>query len=73
MINPTIWQVMGQETNLLPQALWDNLPVSEFDIRYKLKDLSTYLKGEQILLVKMIQIFRRTGFVTIENGVMRSK
>ena len=29
----------------------------EFDIRYKLKDLSAYLKIEQILLVKMIQIF----------------
>lgn len=43
----------------------------EFDIRYKLKDLSTYLKIEQILLVKMIQIFEELGFVTIENGVMR--
>ena len=43
----------------------------EFDIRYKLKDLSTYLKIEQILLVKMIQIFEELGFVIIENGVMR--
>ena len=43
----------------------------EFDIRYKLKDLSAYLKIEQILLVKMIQIFEELGFVTIENGVMR--
>ena len=43
----------------------------EFDIRYKLKDLSTYLKIEQILLVKMIQIFEELGFVTIENGVMK--
>ena len=43
----------------------------EFDIRYKLKDLSTYLKIEQILLVKMIQIFEELGFVTIENGMMR--
>ena len=43
----------------------------EFDIRYKLKDLSTYLKIEQILLVKMIRIFEELSFVTIENGVMR--
>ena len=43
----------------------------EFDIRYKLKALSAYLKIEQILLVKMIQIFEELGFVTIENGVMR--
>lgn len=43
----------------------------EFDIRYKLKDLSAYLKIEQILLVKMIQIFEELGFVIIENGVMR--
>lgn len=43
----------------------------EFDIRYKLKDLSAYLKIEQILLVKMIQIFEELSFVTIENGVMR--
>lgn len=43
----------------------------EFDIRYKLKDLSAYLKIEQILLVKIIQIFEELGFVTIENGVMR--
>ena len=43
----------------------------EFDIRYKLKDLSAYLKIEQILLVKMIQIFEELGFVTIENGVMK--
>lgn len=43
----------------------------EFDIRFKLKDLSAYLKIEQILLVKMIQIFEELGFVAIENGVMR--
>ena len=43
----------------------------EFDIRFKLKDLSAYLKIEQILLVKMIQIFEELGFVTIENGVMK--
>ena len=43
----------------------------EFDIRYKLKDLSAYLKIEQILLVKMIQIFEELGFVTIDNGVMK--
>ncbi|MCB6567441.1 single-stranded-DNA-specific exonuclease C-terminal domain-containing protein, partial [Desulfovibrio desulfuricans] len=29
----------------------------EFDVRYKLKDLSAYLKIDPILLVKMIQIF----------------
>lgn len=45
----------------------------EFDIRYKLKDLSAYLKIEPILLIKMIQIFEELGFVTIENGVMRVK
>ena len=43
----------------------------EFDVRYKLKDLATYLKIEQILLVKMIQIFQELGFVTIENGIMK--
>ena len=43
----------------------------EFDIRYKLKDLAAYLKIEQILLVKMIQVFEELGFVTIENGVMK--
>ena len=43
----------------------------EFDIRFKLKDLSAYLKIEQILLVKMIQIFEELGFVIIENGVMK--
>lgn len=43
----------------------------EFDIRYKLKDLSAYLKIEQILLVKMIQIFEELGFVSVENGVMK--
>ena len=43
----------------------------EFDIRYKLKDLSAYLKIEQILLVKMIQIFEELGFVTISDGVMK--
>ena len=43
----------------------------EFDIRFKLKDLSAYLKIEQILLVKMIQIFEELGFVSIENGVMK--
>ena len=43
----------------------------EFDVRYKLKDLAAYLKIQQILLVKMIQIFQELGFVTIENGVMK--
>ena len=43
----------------------------EFDVRYKLKDLAAYLKIQQILLVKMIQIFQELGFVTIENGIMK--
>lgn len=42
----------------------------EFDIRYKLPELSSYLKIEKILLVKMIQIFEELGFVSIENGLM---
>ena len=42
----------------------------EFDVRYKLKDLAAYLKIQQILLVKMIQIFQELGFVQIENGIM---
>ena len=43
----------------------------EFDVRYKLKDLAAYLRIQQILLVKMIQIFQELGFVTIENGIMK--
>ncbi|MFV8210898.1 single-stranded-DNA-specific exonuclease RecJ [Streptococcus pluranimalium] len=42
----------------------------EFDIRYKLKELSQYLHIEDYLLVKMIQIFEELGFVTITDGVM---
>ncbi|MGT2846646.1 single-stranded-DNA-specific exonuclease RecJ [Streptococcus massiliensis] len=42
----------------------------EFDVRYKLKDLANYLKIDQILLVKMIQIFEELGFVMIKDGVM---
>ena len=42
----------------------------EFDIRYKLKDLAAYLNIQQILLVKMIQVFEELGFVVIEDGVM---
>ena len=42
----------------------------EFDIRYKLKDLAAYLNIQQILLVKMIQVFKELGFVTIKDGVM---
>ncbi|MBM7642644.1 single-stranded-DNA-specific exonuclease RecJ [Streptococcus loxodontisalivarius] len=41
-----------------------------FDVRYKLKELSSYLKIDQILLVKMIQIFEELGFVSISDGVM---
>lgn len=43
----------------------------EFDVRYKLKELSHFLKIEQILLIKMIQIFEELGFVTITDGVMK--
>ncbi|MGW9908258.1 single-stranded-DNA-specific exonuclease RecJ [Streptococcus sp. 151470009-6] len=42
----------------------------EFDIRYKLKELAAYLNIQQILLVKMIQVFEELGFVTIKDGVM---
>ena len=42
----------------------------EFDIRYKLKDLAAYLNIQQILLVKMIQVFEELGFVMIKDGVM---
>ena len=42
----------------------------EFDIRYKLKDLAAYLNIQQILLVKMIQVFEELGFVVINDGVM---
>ena len=42
----------------------------EFDIRYKLKDLAGYLNIQQILLVKMIQVFEELGFVAIKDGVM---
>ncbi|MET3557371.1 single-stranded-DNA-specific exonuclease [Streptococcus rupicaprae] len=42
----------------------------EFDVRYKLKELSHFLKIDQILLIKMIQIFEELDFVTITDGVM---
>lgn len=42
----------------------------EFDIRYKLKDLAAYLNIQQILLVKMIQVFEELGFVVIKDGIM---
>ena len=38
----------------------------EFDIRYKLKD-GNYLNIQQILLVKMIQVFEELGFVMIKD------
>ncbi|MFV0555911.1 MAG: single-stranded-DNA-specific exonuclease RecJ [Lactovum sp.] len=44
---------------------------TEFDVRYKLKDLSKYLSIPILLLTKMIQIFEELGFVTIEEGIMR--
>ena len=42
----------------------------EFDVRYKLKDLSGYLNIPVLLLIKMIHIFEELGFVTIKDGVM---
>lgn len=42
----------------------------EFDVRYKLNELSQFLKIPNILLVKMIQIFDELNFVTITDGVM---
>ncbi|WP_159583946.1 single-stranded-DNA-specific exonuclease RecJ [Streptococcus halichoeri] len=42
----------------------------EFDIRYKLLDLASYLNLDQQLLTKMIQIFEELGFVNIADGVM---
>ncbi|MFS1663515.1 single-stranded-DNA-specific exonuclease RecJ [Streptococcus sp. zg-JUN1979] len=42
----------------------------EFDVRYKLSDLSAYLKIDKLLVIKMIQIFEELGFVTITDGVM---
>ncbi|MCK1227961.1 single-stranded-DNA-specific exonuclease RecJ [Streptococcus uberis] len=42
----------------------------EFDVRYKLTELSNYLKIDKILLIKMIQIFEELEFVTIIDGVM---
>lgn len=42
----------------------------EFDVRYKLQELSHYLNIEDYLLVKMIQIFEELDFVSIKDGVM---
>ncbi|EHJ51694.1 single-stranded-DNA-specific exonuclease RecJ [Streptococcus macacae] len=42
----------------------------QFDVRYKLKELSQYLQIPEILLIKMIQIFDELNFVSIEDGVM---
>lgn len=42
----------------------------EFDVRYKLKELSAYLKINERLLIKMIQIFQELDFVHIKDGVM---
>lgn len=42
----------------------------EFDIRFKLNELSQYLKIDKLLVIKMIQIFEELGFVSIEDGVM---
>ncbi len=42
----------------------------EFDVRYKLRELAQYLNIQDILLVKMIQIFKDLHFVTITDGIM---
>lgn len=42
----------------------------EFDVRYKLKELASYLNIPYILVVKMVQIFQELEFVTITDGVM---
>ncbi|HEY0221893.1 single-stranded-DNA-specific exonuclease RecJ [Lactovum miscens] len=42
----------------------------EFDVRFKLGELSNYLKIPKDLLVKMIQIFEELGFVKLEDGLM---
>lgn len=47
------------------------LQFKEFDVRYKLKELASYLKIKVPLLIKMIQIFQELDFVTITDGVMR--
>ncbi len=62
---------LGREDYTFVMAEYEqqNMPYRSYNV--KLKDLSTYLKIEQILLVKMIQIFEELGFVTIENGVMK--
>ena len=43
----------------------------EFDVRYKLKNLSDFLQIPENLLIKMIQIFEELGFVTIADGLMK--
>lgn len=43
---------------------------TEFDVRYKLDELASYLKIKKLLLIKMIQIFQELDFVTITDGVM---
>lgn len=40
------------------------------DIRYKLKEISTYLKIEKNLLIFMIRVFFDLRFVTIDDGLM---
>ncbi|KHD45123.1 single-stranded-DNA-specific exonuclease RecJ [Streptococcus hongkongensis] len=42
----------------------------EFDVRYKLSQLSAYLNIDQLLLIKMIQIFEELEFITIKDGLM---
>ncbi|GAB2024399.1 single-stranded-DNA-specific exonuclease RecJ [Lactovum odontotermitis] len=42
----------------------------EFDVRYKLNNLASYLKIPALLLQKMIQVFEELGFVRINEGLM---
>lgn len=42
----------------------------QIDVRYKTKDIATFLKIEESVLIFMIQVFFDLEFVTIDSGVM---
>lgn len=44
---------------------------SSIDIRYKLNELSTFLKIDKNQLIFMINVFFELGFVTIDDGLMK--
>lgn len=48
------------------------LQQKEVDVRHKLGNVANYLNIQEKLLIFMIQVFFDLGFVTIENGVLRS-